>query len=121
MQAVIRPGLSFKDRKRDTEVSNSPDKAKFCLKAFPEEKLMPVTENDCSDQAVTEPVRDEGEEAFAQSKQHDYFECEGPGLGSMLRKIAQMSTTTTHQGSGVSVQKDEAEPVSIRALAVIMS
>ena len=46
-------------------------------------------------QAVTEPVRDEGEEAFAQSKQHDYFECEGPGLGSMLRKVAQMSTGTT--------------------------
>ncbi|KAK4047454.1 hypothetical protein OIV83_005366 [Microbotryomycetes sp. JL201] len=59
--AVIQPGLSFKDRKRDTE-------------------------------AVTEPQRGEGEESFAQSKQHDFFECEGPGLGSMLRKIAQMST-----------------------------
>ncbi|KAK4046708.1 hypothetical protein OIO90_006461 [Microbotryomycetes sp. JL221] len=59
--AVIQPGLSFKDRKRDTE-------------------------------AVTEPQRGEGEEAFAQSKQHDFFECEGPGLGSMLRKIAQMSS-----------------------------
>ncbi|SGY18076.1 BQ5605_C015g07970 [Microbotryum silenes-dioicae] len=56
--AVIQPGLSFKDQKRDTE-------------------------------AVTEPQRGEGEEEFAQSRQHDFFACEGPGLGSMLRKIAQ--------------------------------
>ncbi|KAM0790378.1 hypothetical protein ACM66B_003260 [Microbotryomycetes sp. NB124-2] len=62
--AVIQPGLSFKDRKRDTE-------------------------------AVTEPQRGEGEESFAQSKQHDFFECEGPGLGSMLRKIAQMKTSSS--------------------------
>lgn len=46
-------------------------------------------------------MRDEGEEAFAQSKQHDYFECEGPGLGSMLRKVAQRSSYRRPAGHGV--------------------
>ncbi|GAA6019186.1 hypothetical protein JCM8202_000927 [Rhodotorula sphaerocarpa] len=66
--AVIKPGLSFKDQKRDTD-------------------------------AVTEPQRDEEqdpddawaldlpEERYSQSRQHDYFACEGPGLASMLRKM----------------------------------
>ncbi|GAA5835842.1 hypothetical protein JCM5353_003368 [Sporobolomyces roseus] len=66
--AVIQPGLSFKDQKRDTD-------------------------------AVTEPNRDEEassfqtlssqptEELFAQSRHHDFFACEGPGLGSMLRRL----------------------------------
>ncbi|CDR46236.1 RHTO0S12e01882g1_1 [Rhodotorula toruloides] len=65
--AVIQPGLSFKDQKRDTD-------------------------------AVTEPQRDEEanpslqaaslqEEEYSQSRQHDYFACEGPGLASMLRKL----------------------------------
>jgi hypothetical protein len=49
-------------------------------------------------QAVTEPQRGEEanpslqavstlEEAYSQSRQHDYFACEGPGLASMLRKL----------------------------------
>lgn len=50
-------------------------------------------------QAVTEPQRDEEqdpddawaldlpEERYSQSRQHDYFACEGPGLASMLRKM----------------------------------
>ncbi|GAA5985539.1 hypothetical protein JCM10908_007017 [Rhodotorula pacifica] len=65
--AVIKPGLSFKDQKRDTD-------------------------------AVTEPQRDEErdpqvwsldqpEERYTQSRQHDYFACEGPGLASMLRRL----------------------------------
>lgn len=49
-------------------------------------------------QAVTEPQRDEErdpqiwaldrpEERHTQSRQHDYFACEGPGLASMLRSL----------------------------------
>lgn len=66
-------------------------------------------------QAVTEPQRDEEaspstsslalaldaeEEEFAQSKQHDFFACEGPGLASMLRKL----------GSGLAVPGPPALP-----------
>lgn len=51
---------------------------------------------------MTEPTRDEGEEAFAQSKQHDFFECEGPGLGSMLRKIGEMGSGGGGGGEAVS-------------------
>jgi len=65
-------------------------------------------------QAVTEPQRDEeaspstsslalaadAEEEFAQSKQHDFFACEGPGLASMLRKL----------GSGLAVPGPPAPP-----------
>ncbi|SCV68233.1 BQ2448_354 [Microbotryum intermedium] len=78
--AVIQPGLSFKDQKRDTE-------------------------------AVTEPQRGEGEEEFAQSRQHDFFACEGPGLGSMLRKLAQGGFDTRKQN-----RKNRAQMIGMQRL-----
>ncbi|TKA54510.1 hypothetical protein B0A53_03203 [Rhodotorula sp. CCFEE 5036] len=83
--AVIKPGLSFKDQKRDTD-------------------------------AVTEPQRDEErdpqiwaldhpEERYTQSRQHDYFACEGPGLASMLRSLGsgiKMPSTAEEKGGWAS-------------------
>ncbi|GAA5900911.1 hypothetical protein JCM8208_007562 [Rhodotorula glutinis] len=68
--AVIQPGLSFKDQKRDTDAVTEPQR---------DEEASPSA----SSFALGEP----DEEPFAQSKQHDFFACEGPGLASMLRKL----------------------------------
>lgn len=95
-QAVIQPGLSFKDQKRDTDVRGGPVLSCPAL-------LMRVTL-----QAVTEPQRGEEanpslqaastpEEAYSQSRQHDHFACEGPGLASMLRKLGSGLAMPTSQ------------------------
>ncbi|GAA5907151.1 endopolyphosphatase [Sporobolomyces salmoneus] len=66
--AVIQPGLSFKDQKRDTDAVTEPNR-----------------DEEISSFLSTAPVAEE--ELFAQSRHHDFFACEGPGLGSMLRKL----------------------------------
>ncbi|GAA6057978.1 hypothetical protein JCM3770_004596 [Rhodotorula araucariae] len=89
--AVIQPGLSFKDQKRDTDAVTEPQR---------DEEAHP------SGTALGAP---EPEEEFAQSKQHDFFACEGPGLASMLRKL----------GSGLALplaQRGETDGVGLRSL-----
>ncbi|GAA5877305.1 hypothetical protein JCM3774_001632 [Rhodotorula dairenensis] len=65
--AVIKPGLSFKDQKRDTDAVTEPQRDE---------------ERDPQIWALDQP-----EERHTQSRQHDYFACEGPGLASMLRSL----------------------------------
>ncbi|GAA5886496.1 hypothetical protein JCM16303_001431 [Sporobolomyces ruberrimus] len=70
--AVIQPGLSFKDQKRDTDAVTEPNR---------DEEIPSLLSASGVDLASP------SEEPFAQSRHHDFFACEGPGLGSMLRKL----------------------------------
>ncbi|GAA5820836.1 hypothetical protein JCM11251_001836 [Rhodosporidiobolus azoricus] len=90
--AVIQPGLSFKDQKRDTDAVTEPQRD--------EERDDDYLAFSSSSTSRAPPHRisalhtpDHPEERFSQSRQHDFFACEGPGLGSMLRKL----------GSGIGV------------------
>ncbi|BGP43548.1 hypothetical protein JCM10449v2_007589 [Rhodotorula kratochvilovae] len=89
--AVIQPGLSFKDQKRDTDAVTEPQR---------DEEASPSSSSSLPSFAQAEP-----EEEFAQSKQHDFFACEGPGLASMLRKmgsgLALPSTAREEPGMGL--------------------
>ncbi|GAA5820218.1 hypothetical protein JCM10212_006785 [Sporobolomyces blumeae] len=76
--AVIQPGLSFKDQKRDTDAVTEPNR---------DEEIPSVWSSSSSGKTSTSQAP-EPEERFAQSRHHDFFACEGPGLGSMLRKLA---------------------------------
>ncbi|BGP20196.1 hypothetical protein JCM10213v2_008331 [Rhodosporidiobolus nylandii] len=90
--AVIQPGLSFKDQKRDTDAVTEPqrdEEADFYALRQP-----PSPSSNSSLHAPDWP-----EERFAQSRQHDFFACEGPGLGSMLRKL----------GSGIALPRRAVE------------
>ncbi|GAA5939981.1 uncharacterized protein JCM15063_004362 [Sporobolomyces koalae] len=70
--AVIQPGLSFKDQKRDTDAVTEPNRD--------EEVPYLLSTSDKKESSAPE-------EQFAQSRHHDFFACEGPGLGSMLRRL----------------------------------
>ncbi|BGP27692.1 hypothetical protein JCM10295v2_006667 [Rhodotorula toruloides] len=97
--AVIQPGLSFKDQKRDTDAVTEPQRGE---------------EADPSFQAMSAP-----EEEYSQSRQHDFFACEGPGLASMLRKLgsglavldSQKRNTGTLSALGV-LRKSGIRPIS---------
>ncbi|GAA5880774.1 hypothetical protein JCM1840_001369 [Sporobolomyces johnsonii] len=83
--AVIQPGLSFKDQKRDTDAVTEPNRDEG-----DDSPPSPSSSSSAVDPPAP-PAEEEGqeeeEERFAQSRQHDFFACEGPGLGSMLRKL----------------------------------
>ncbi|GJN94375.1 hypothetical protein Rhopal_007454-T1 [Rhodotorula paludigena] len=79
--AVIQPGLSFKDQKRDTDAVTEPQR---------DEEMNPSSFTLASSATPADLgiwAADHPEERFAQSRHHDFFACEGPGVGSMLRKL----------------------------------
>ncbi|GAA6037470.1 hypothetical protein JCM8097_008204 [Rhodosporidiobolus ruineniae] len=115
--AVIQPGLSFKDQKRDTDAVTEPQRDEeadpsdlvtlqspsldlYSLRQLSLSPASSFTSNTSSAlpiSALGVHAPDHPEERFAQSRHHDFFACEGPGLGSLLRKL----------GSGVGVLSEE--------------
>ncbi|GAA5871736.1 hypothetical protein JCM8547_008128 [Rhodosporidiobolus lusitaniae] len=91
--AVIQPGLSFNDRKRDTDAVTEPQRDEEASPSPDVYSLRHSSLPPSSPSSLHAP--DFPEERFSQSRQHDFFACEGPGLGSMLRKL----------GSGVAMPR----------------
>ncbi|GAA5905328.1 hypothetical protein JCM6882_003745 [Rhodosporidiobolus microsporus] len=98
--AVIQPGLSFKDQKRDTDAVTEPQRDEESDDAY-----LTRLSSSSSSPAPPSPgslhAPDHPEERFAQSKQHDFFACEGPGLGSLLRKLGSGAGMPKRRGVGV--------------------
>ncbi|GAA6013040.1 hypothetical protein JCM10207_006149, partial [Rhodosporidiobolus poonsookiae] len=99
-QAVIRPGLSFRDQKRDTDAVTEPQRDE---EASPSLSLLSSNPHSLS-ASPNSPLHllpasshalDAPEERHAQSRHHGFFACEGAGVGSMLRTL----------GSGVRVAR----------------